>query len=345
MAVLAYHYVSSYVPEERLAGTWLEPVTSATRYGYLGVNLFFLISGFVILWSALGRNATDFAISRVSRLYPSFWASMLVTGLIVYVFGSAVDRATLLNVPTLAANATMMPTVLQSPRLDDVYWTLEIELRFYALIFLLLLLRSSQRIELFVHAWISVALVGQFVDLPWLIGYVTLGSYGPFFAGGCLLYLVWARGWNWPRAAFLFIAAALCMLYAVEQRASFLTTDAVSAIIAPLIVAASFMALWWAGGGAGTGRFALWQTRFGALTYPLYLTHAAIGAVMIDMLLPVLSPGWVLALVTLVALVFAQVMVLTIDQPARRPMAAACRRVLQWLRLRTSSHMGESASP
>jgi len=37
-------------------------------YGYLGVSLFFLISGFVIAWSAEGRTWQEFAVARFARL-------------------------------------------------------------------------------------------------------------------------------------------------------------------------------------------------------------------------------------------------------------------------------------
>ena len=62
MGVLAYHYISSYLPED-LGSRWLEYAAHVTRYGYLGVELFFIISGFVILWSAQGKSATSFAVS------------------------------------------------------------------------------------------------------------------------------------------------------------------------------------------------------------------------------------------------------------------------------------------
>jgi len=55
------------------------PLAGAARYGYLGVNLFFLISGFVILMSANGSSPRRFFISRFVRLYPAYWVCCSIT--------------------------------------------------------------------------------------------------------------------------------------------------------------------------------------------------------------------------------------------------------------------------
>jgi hypothetical protein len=49
-------------------------------WGHYGVELFFVISGFVILMT-LERSAsrTEFVISRVTRLYPTYWCAVLFT--------------------------------------------------------------------------------------------------------------------------------------------------------------------------------------------------------------------------------------------------------------------------
>jgi peptidoglycan/LPS O-acetylase OafA/YrhL len=49
------------------------------RYGFLGVPVFFVISGFMIAYSAEGRTATTFAIARFSRIYPCFLFCMTLT--------------------------------------------------------------------------------------------------------------------------------------------------------------------------------------------------------------------------------------------------------------------------
>ena len=73
MLVMLHHYVG------RLAGWGVQNhhnmpgLAAVTHFGNLGVDLFFLISGFVILMSAWGRGVGDFAVSRVVRIFPSYW--------------------------------------------------------------------------------------------------------------------------------------------------------------------------------------------------------------------------------------------------------------------------------
>jgi peptidoglycan/LPS O-acetylase OafA/YrhL len=54
-------------------------------WGYLGVNLFFVISGFVIFMT-LDRTLVplDFVISRTSRLFPAYWAAIIITMVITH---------------------------------------------------------------------------------------------------------------------------------------------------------------------------------------------------------------------------------------------------------------------
>ena len=98
--------------------------------GRMGVMVFFMVSGFVICRSFGGPRvggARRFLIKRFCRLYPAFWTS-LVVGFLVWL---AVGRGW--TAGTLAANATMAPSVFGQPYVLGVYWTLETELLFYGL--------------------------------------------------------------------------------------------------------------------------------------------------------------------------------------------------------------------
>jgi peptidoglycan/LPS O-acetylase OafA/YrhL len=87
-AVVFYHYgfwgpSSHDVPQVALP--WM---ASFAQYGFLGVPVFFIISGFVIAYSAEGRTATGFAIARFSRIYPTFLFCMTLTFLAILTLGS-----------------------------------------------------------------------------------------------------------------------------------------------------------------------------------------------------------------------------------------------------------------
>jgi peptidoglycan/LPS O-acetylase OafA/YrhL len=80
------------------------------KYGYLGVELFFIISGFVISLSAESRNAYGFLKSRLGRLYPVFWASAIVTAVFILFGGSIINSPITLN--KFLANMTMVPQII-----------------------------------------------------------------------------------------------------------------------------------------------------------------------------------------------------------------------------------------
>lgn len=96
-------------------------------FGRLGVALFFLISGFVIPYSLSPKQGLNgFAISRAFRLYPVYWAAICIS---LVLYGAINIKFDLL---TIAANVTMAPQVFGRPWIDGVYWTLFIEIVFYA---------------------------------------------------------------------------------------------------------------------------------------------------------------------------------------------------------------------
>ena len=74
-AVLLFHYsFRGYAKDHYTVMPYLS-IAPVTKYGYLGVSLFFLISGFVILMTASSGSTRHFVISRLVRLYPAFWVS------------------------------------------------------------------------------------------------------------------------------------------------------------------------------------------------------------------------------------------------------------------------------
>ena len=82
------------------------------RYGFLGVPVFFVISGFVIAYSAEGRTATAFAIARFSRIYPCFLFCMTLTFSALLAFGPPYFETTFVQ---WASNLFIAATALRQP--------------------------------------------------------------------------------------------------------------------------------------------------------------------------------------------------------------------------------------
>jgi peptidoglycan/LPS O-acetylase OafA/YrhL len=106
-------------------------LTDVIDIGKVGVIVFFAISGYVIPFSLMKRrdNAVPrFVISRFFRLYPAYWLS-LPAGLVIL----AVVAHQHIDAALVVGNATMLQQFFGIENVLGIYWTLQIELIFYAL--------------------------------------------------------------------------------------------------------------------------------------------------------------------------------------------------------------------
>ncbi|MBM6404274.1 acyltransferase [Phycicoccus sp. CSK15P-2] len=249
-------------------------------WGMYGVQLFFLVSGFVILLTA--RRVTrpsDFVIARASRLYPAYWLALAVTTVVALTW-SVWPRP---SVATVLANLTMVQRWFLVENVDPVYWTLAVEMQFYLLVLGLLVVtrhRLGARVVLVTALlWGGVSLAVGLVAAPHSRGIdpqlvatpykvllnLTLAEFGPLFSAGCLAFLA-RHGelrWRWP-VGF----AALAVLMAAMLRDG-------GAAVAVAVVCALFL------GVARRPSTPLLTARplqwLGLVSYSLYVCHTALG--------------------------------------------------------------------
>lgn len=70
LSVLAFHYLFAGIRNGKLSSlSYIPVVTDIAKYGYLGVELFFMISGYVIFATAKDKSPGQFIVSRIARLY------------------------------------------------------------------------------------------------------------------------------------------------------------------------------------------------------------------------------------------------------------------------------------
>src|SRR5690242_8364575 len=209
LMVLAFHYTTRFA---RLHPEW---AWGDFTFGFYGVELFFVISGFVIIMT-LDRSGRpmDFVVARFSRLYPAFWTAVLLTSLVLWLSGSRADAPP----GRIAANLTMVHEFFGVPSVDGVYWTLEVELLFYALALAVFWAGLLPRAHLVVGAWLALSALLFYSPLhsAHFVGTVNRLldlEYAPFFATGILFYRLYSgqasRQWDYP----LLACAGLLVLF------------------------------------------------------------------------------------------------------------------------------------
>ncbi|MCW1403244.1 acyltransferase [Novosphingobium sp. MW5] len=165
-------------------------------WGSYGVELFFAISGFVILMTLeRTRRPADFVVSRFARLFPAYWTAIALTSVGVLLLG-----APSLAQPggIIAVNLTMTQAFFYLPSVDGVYWSLAVELCFYACMLAVCGLRWLDRIERVLVPWLVLGVLWWAAPaLPSRIGLLLVVEYMPFFAVGMLAYRVHTGARRW----------------------------------------------------------------------------------------------------------------------------------------------------
>src|SRR5437868_190367 len=85
--VMLFHYTYTGKMEGFAPSADFGEFREISRYFYMGINFFFIISGFVIFMSIENGSPKQFVLSRFVRLYPAYWAGLLLTSLVVLFLG------------------------------------------------------------------------------------------------------------------------------------------------------------------------------------------------------------------------------------------------------------------
>ncbi|TDC63155.1 acyltransferase [Actinomadura sp. GC306] len=315
------------------AGAWPEPsrevfpeISALTRFGYLGVDLFFVISGFVILMSAWGRGPGEFGVSRVVRLMPAYWVSVLL-GLFVYALFRLGHGVPGLVVP----NLTMLQGGLGVRNVDSVYWTLWIELHFYVLIAVLAAIGITYRSCIaFMAVWLFAGLFADQADHR-LLQVMLVPTWSPYFIAGMALYMIHRFGPTLLLWGFVGVTYLMALRWGA-WRAETVFRGADEVVVSALITGIFAVMIL-----VATDRLSRirWRglTTLGALTYPLYLLHSQLALPLLDNLYPALNRWAALAAVIAVSLTASY----AVHHAVERPLAA-------WMRPRLRASL-EAARP
>jgi peptidoglycan/LPS O-acetylase OafA/YrhL len=303
-----------------------------TWFGWCGVQVFFVISGFVIAFSSENATGFSFLRSRITRLAPAMWICAAMGATVLLLWGD--DPVT---VGRLYVRSALFWPI--GPWIGGQFWTLGVEIVFYAMILGLIVSRSFDRLAALTYAialacalyWTTICLhLLSLTFLPRLTTLLLL-HHGCYFALGTAIWLMWRRG---PSVG-LGLTCALCLITAIPE---FIVTCAFEAP-GPVLKSAWYVpyAIWLLitggiavsvaraatiaaliGGLAGSIRW------LGLMTYPLYLLHVHVGGAVLVLALRHQTPSW-LAVVLAIGVSIAAAFLVTwrLEPPLRRLLSRA----------------------
>lgn len=252
--VLGFHLTARFDKEYH----HLQHLPIALPWGYLGVNLFFAISGFVILMTLRSvRAPMDFVVSRFARLYPTYWACMLVTAAVLVLFPLPHHVITLGEV---AGNFLMFQGLVGIDSVDGAYWSLEVELIFYLIMLLCWTVGALKRPLPPLALWVALSMLSKFLPTPWVVSHMLLLDWIPWFAIGISIFLFAGRHEDHRWAPALLVLALIAI---GQSQGLWLVAWGVAVSVLMYTAATDTLKL------ASTKPLLF----LGAISYPLYLLH------------------------------------------------------------------------
>lgn len=293
LLVIGFHYFSRWTPPRHDLnlypyGQYFSDVFPLS-HGHLGVQFFFIISGFVIALTLEScKSFSDFALRRAARLVPAMIVCSLVTLVIERWFLPVEEFRNLGSPLNLLPSWTFTDPYLWSKILpatnwahvDGSYWSLAVEVKFYFWAGVLFFF-SRDRFLLAILAlcavtWLLFA-AGTVLNSKVLLraDMIFFGSYAPLFAAGIVFYRMFKEP---HRFKALLPLVAAC--YAAELISTAITATSVSKALGTALMITLFFAAFLAfatGWKAPENRMLDGLAYVGLVSYPLYLLHQNIG--------------------------------------------------------------------
>jgi len=309
VSVLLFHSLAAFQAPGALHPA-LTFVQSVTRHGWLGVHVFFVLSGWCIaerLAAAKRKNERPaaFLLDRALRIYPTYWAA-LIFAIVLRLLASPLNHTPASAAfPSSALDAfgdvSLLHMAFGTPAYLVVSWTLFYEISFYAAAGLALVLNRRR-----LASGDALMLAGALLCAwPWLAGSPAplraLERWPDFYLG----VLAW-RSARLPGGRLPFVCLIIYIACVVSF--AFVRSD----LPALLVTSGTASLLWIAARRSGRSTAPLHASpvllRLGAASYSIYLIHVPVLSPLINLsgrLVPSTHATFVLLWLTAVALVFA----------------------------------------
>ncbi len=259
-------------------------------WGHFGVALFFLISGFVIPFSASSLTPAGFVIARVLRIWPTYVVGLSITLACLIINTARAGTAFPYTIRDVLSHYLILPRWPSlTPPIDGIIWTLEIELFFYSFCFLMnrKLKTFDRSIYLFAVASAPLAVVASlatpamlrsgwpiFPPVHWAS---SMMQFLPFLLVGTAFHYFYRGRLGLRDLAALH--AALLVAFVLSWRFGLMRDDGWSGPVSYLIAYAAFASAFaWRETIGSLPKFLRQPfSRLADISYPLYVVHGILG--------------------------------------------------------------------
>lgn len=251
LMVVISHFLPPYIANEALA-------TITRSLGVGGVVMFFNLSGFLVYKSINGASFVSFIFRRLSKIFPAYWVTIALYYILAST-GSVRDFPPEIYI----ANLLLVQEALGGALLLGHFWTLAIEIKFYAIVSVLYPLLKRQFTMVVMMAVLSTN----------ILFYVNTGRGStlltniPIFYAGVMIYSANRSGWTDVSkinvALFTFSLSASMLIFQEFNRFEYAVFVLLSAPVLCFALEST----------AKSGPLAY----FGRISYSLYLLHPLIG--------------------------------------------------------------------
>ncbi|MFC7291001.1 acyltransferase family protein [Hirschia litorea] len=268
--VVVFHINIYFLPERLYNG---ESAVELFNIGYAGVEFFFALSGFIMVYihqKDIGtpEKVSRFALKRVLRIYPLYW--VVLTAFILAMWfvpsiGASLDPTTL----EYAHNYSLFP--VHTGMMLEVAWTLQYEMLFYIAFGLLIFTKRFGLIAMGI--WFSACAITLFRPIENSVFAMLLSPNNLIFLCGMLSALYFKR--LQAIDSYLVVASGLAIFFAIgiaDLNKTFPLNEGWRTLGFGIGASLTIMGLV-AGEAFGKIKSPAWLNRIGDSSYALYLVH------------------------------------------------------------------------
>src|SRR5215813_6479085 len=201
---LFHSWLNSGAPTVQSPGTWSVNVTPLFKFGWLGLDIFFVLSGFLLTWQAwsfsnrsqqavtttsgrsFGEQYVDFLRRRILRVYPAYYACLTV----LLVLAAMQVYLRMPGTAELMLHLGMFHNLIEKyiATMNGAFWTLPFEWQFYLGFPLMFILLRRQGVGALFAAACAIAVTTKLLVVATNNGYVQVLPFirlDEFAAGMC----------------------------------------------------------------------------------------------------------------------------------------------------------------